>query len=58
MPNNVYMKRFDIVLTGNYLANSRHAMDTYETWLPPSHASYTHDRCALLIHDKELDNSK
>jgi len=38
------MKRFDIVLTSNTMANSRHSIDLFETWLKNSHASYTLDR--------------
>ena len=40
------MKRFVYGLTSSTMANSRHYIHLYETWLQASHASYTLDRWA------------
>jgi hypothetical protein len=42
--NTVYMKRLGMLFNRLLMANSRHYIDLYETWLKPSHASYTLNR--------------
>lgn len=42
--SNVYMKRFGMCFNRLIMANSRQHITAYETWLKPSHASYTLDR--------------
>jgi len=44
----MYMKRFDIVLASNTMANSRQYIGLYETWSYDSLASYTLERYAQL----------
>ena len=42
--NNVYMKRFAIGLTSNYMVTTAEKITAYETELKHSYASYTQNR--------------